>query len=123
MDEIRIAKTNKPVSVEVIIGNAQWGKYQIYKWDQKGANPAIVGQGVNSDDIADLFVVDPGIQLAGKFATWDIVIAAFNSRPDQLYQCFVIFRQDGRTLPGGVFTYNGKLQTATSVHGAAKFVA
>jgi len=56
---VQIKKTGGNVEVEIIIGQAQFGKYQILLWDVAGKNPREIGHGTNDDLLNDIFPLGP----------------------------------------------------------------
>lgn len=102
--------------LEVIVGNAQFGKYQTALYDSTDHNPEDIGSGVNTDTIPDKFPIkDSRGSLNNRVLTWDVIVAAFVSGPGQFYSVTIKITQDDKVVTGGLFQYNGPLNGAEIV--------
>jgi hypothetical protein len=114
--------------VEIIIGQAQSGKYEFVLWDNTGHNPIEIGHGINTDHVLDKFPVGPigaitkTADLIGRFLSWSVNVSAFESGPGQLYSVTIIIRQEGANVLDGPFMYQGALDGAKLVFDWAQFV-
>jgi|SRR5882724_9544431 len=131
MPDIKLAKLDKNgglPEIEIVIGQAQFGRYSFSLWDATGHNPVVVREGVNTDGIPDIFVIDKtvGIQtvddLNGRFFSWSVNIAAFSNSPGQLYSVAIHIRQKGNDVPDAPFISQGPLTGAEVVADGVKFV-
>ncbi|MBW2274166.1 MAG: hypothetical protein JRG96_12910 [Deltaproteobacteria bacterium] len=55
MAKLQIDPTGPIPTIRVHVGRAQLGNYTFGLWDAQGRNPRVSGQGVNTDDIEDVF--------------------------------------------------------------------
>jgi hypothetical protein len=122
MPEVPIAKIHhgggQPF-VEIFIGNAHWGKYEIWHRDQ-GGQAKRIGFGVNSDNTPDVAAIaDPINALNGDFIFWRAAIADPSGSPGANYIVTVRVIQDGNVV--GMDAKTGAL-TGTSVHGFIRLV-
>ncbi len=109
--------------VEIIIGQAQWGKYVIDLWDPAGTQYEIVGTGLNVDQIPDKFTLkQTTAKLNKRLLSWEVKIAAFSSTPGQLYSVVVRITQGGNLCPGGLVQDAGPLDKATIVYDFVRFI-
>lgn len=114
---VRLSKGAGAPEIEIIIGQAQWGSYSIYLWDQNGLNPDVVGTGINVDQIPDKFTVQKALAaLNGAIISWEVSIAAFSSSPGQLYAVTIRITQKGSVVPGGEIVNSGALDGAIFVN-------
>jgi len=108
---LAISREKGVPEMEIVIGQAQYGKYVVYLWDPSGRNPQQVATGVNVDQIPDKFPVGASVDaLQQCLLSWEIIISAFESGPGQLYSATVIFTQRGEAVAGGRFDYQGALE-------------
>ena len=120
---------------EIIIGQAQFGKYQTFVWDVSGHNPLSVCTGTNDDSVTDKFPVSdsncgtqPGTviktvqDLDKRIFSWEVIVAALGSGPGQLFSVTVKITQGGAPVPGGVFTQSGSLTGAELVYDHVRFI-
>lgn len=83
---VRVNPAGGPLSVQIIIGFAQWGRYRFVVYDPDGRNPREVFNGRNDDNIADQFILAPDPRVsANHFLHWDVIVAPFTARPDHLF--------------------------------------
>jgi len=98
------------VSMEFVIGDAQWGRFRSFLWNNDGTNPKEIGHGVNTDNVPDVYTV-PGrvADLEQKLVSWEVAIGPLGDAKTQLYNVSVRFSQDGKPLAGGVILDSGEL--------------
>lgn len=107
---LTLVATDGVPDLEVVIGNAHFGKYQVALYDSNDRNAVVIGSGVNTDTTPDKFSVkDNRGNLNNRVLTWDVVVAAFVSGPGQNYSVTIRISQRGVTVPGGEFQYKGQL--------------
>lgn len=108
-NKIVLNKSNGDPSVEVIVGHARWGNYNIKIWDSNDQNPDVVGQGFSGDTIADEFIIGNVASLNNRILSWKVRVAAFDTAPNGLFHVTIILRQNNKPIANGVFTYSGTL--------------
>ncbi|MDY6986924.1 MAG: hypothetical protein SWQ30_02605 [Thermodesulfobacteriota bacterium] len=109
-DVAYIEKDKGNPQVEIIIGHAQFGKYQLLLWDKDGRNPEALGQGTNDDDVDDVFDLGDPASLHERCLSWEIIVASPGGGPGGLYSVIVLLRQEGKTVKGGMFQESGELK-------------
>ena len=85
--------------VEIIFGFAHSAKFEFFLYDAQRRNPVKFAEGVNSDDIPDIFDIgNPGpvTALNGCTLFWQAAIASATSAPGQQYMVHVRVMQDGK---------------------------
>ena len=119
---VRLKPTGPKPEVEMIIGQAQWGKYVIDLWDSEGTKFETVGSGLNVDQIPDKFTI-PHLpkKLQRRMLSWEVKIAAFSKQPGQLYSVTVRITQAGKVCPGGLIQDSGPLDKAEYVYDFVRF--
>lgn len=121
--QLKIPAVGSDVWVDVIIGQAQFGKYTVTLYDQSGKNPQRVGCGNNYDTLPDSFKLDtasPG--LANRLLGWTITIASPENPNGQLYYARIIVREGSTSLSAEPIEYSGELDNAKILMGFAKFL-
>ena len=101
--------------IELIVGQAQFGKYQIHLWDRTGHNPVSIGEGINTDTVPDKFSIGGLAGLDQRILNWDVIVAAFNGGPGQLYSVIVKITQNNTVVENGEFHYTGQLDGAAII--------
>lgn len=102
--------------MEIIVGQAQFGTYQVMLWDDTGHNPEHIGQGVNTDDVPDIFPIqDSRGNLDNRILSWNVIVAAFGGRAGQRYSVKVNITQNNQPVQGGTFSYAGPLKNTQIV--------
>ena len=115
-------KEEEKVWVDVLIGQAQFGMYDVAIYDQQGKNPQPVGSGNNYDTLPDTFKLDnssPG--LSNRLLGWTITIASPEKPNGQLYYARITVRQGSTSLSNEPIEYHGELDNAKILIGFAKF--
>lgn len=122
MDKIAKLKRSGPSPVvEVIIGQAQVGTYDIRIWDDERKNPEDVGSGISWDDISDTHPIKYSVaKLEGRFLSWHIVVDSPTGLDGELYSVVVLVRQDGDVVEGGFFQRTGVLDGTKAIVGIRK---
>jgi hypothetical protein len=112
---VKFSKKGGPVSIEFVVGQAQWGRFRSFLWQDKQSNQQI-GEGINTDQIPDIWPLpEKAAKLDGKVVSWEVAIGPLGTNKGQLYSLSVRLSQDGQALPGGVILDAGEL-------GDAKFI-
>jgi len=92
--------------VEITIGKAQFGKYELYTWDQQGLNPKLIGSGLNTDQIPDIFQIGmSAAALEECLLSWQCIVSALSTGPGQEYAVSIKLTQDQVLIP---ITVGGK---------------
>lgn len=106
---LKVAKAGPPPEIELIFGNAQWGKYEVWLWDPAGHNPTLIRRGLNNDHIPDKFPISlSAAELDKAQLTWEVTIGALGANSQQ-YSLQVMFRQGNQDLIAKPFLYTGPL--------------
>jgi len=84
-------------SVEVIVGHAHFGMFELVLFDAAGRNPQQIGQGVTSDNTPDIFgFPKPLDQLNGCTIFWRATIASPTGTPNEQFSILVRVLQDNK---------------------------
>ena len=119
---VTLKKAYGDPSIEVIIGQANWGAYKIKLWDKENQNGVVVGSGFSGDNIADIHVIGTVPTLKNRYLTWLLRSASLSPSDGDRYAMTVLIKQNGKTVPGGIFTYSGPLTAAEPVKSVGDFV-
>lgn len=87
--------------VEIIVGFAHFAKYELFLYDANGQNPSLFAQGVNSDDVPDVFPVGnpASVQALDKRTLfWQAAIASPAGAHDDKYSVVIRVTQDGKIV-------------------------
>lgn len=105
----RVDGSAGPVSVEVLFGFANVGVYRIFLWDP-AQRPTPVAFGDNVDAEPDLHALPAApADLSAHQLSYEAQIESPSEAEGQMYSAFVLVRQDGRVVPGGVIERSGPL--------------
>lgn len=110
------------ITVEVLVGQAHFGLFELWRWNPTGTEKEKIGEGVNDDDAPDVVKVS-GTPAAndGRILHWKIRIAAIPTGPSQHFTASVMVRQDSRAVPNGNFSWSGSLGSAPiEIEGGAR---
>ncbi|NQV80690.1 MAG: hypothetical protein HQ495_09055 [Alphaproteobacteria bacterium] len=126
--EIVLDPNKSSPMVEVIIGQAQYGEYNVRRKDQQGTLHG-VKEGDNADQVVDKFpILDvngnpvPVSSLIGQRLRWHVLVRPIPDDPGQLYFVQVVVSQDGAMAVNGTATYQGPLSGVENVIDNRKFV-
>ena len=114
---VKLDKKAGDPKIEIIIGQAQQGRYVVRLWDQNGKNPKIIAEGVNWDNVADIHAIGAINKLNKRILTWDVIVSALSGGPGQFYSVTVTIRQKGESVEGGVFQEAGTLEGTKAILG------
>jgi hypothetical protein len=118
-----LSKTGGQPQVEIIIGQAHWGRYHIYLWDPDGVTSQNVGSGLNVDQIPDQFVINrPVGSLDRWLLSWEVAVAPFQPAAGQQYSVTVKVTQDGAVVPGGQIVDQGPVNGGEYVYNFLRFI-
>lgn len=99
LNEIRFNKNGGPITVEIPFGYAQAGAYTLVLWDATGSKKQQIGEGVNTDQIPDLYTLpQPNSNNDGCILDCVATVVAPNPRPGEQFRVDMIVRQDGQEL-------------------------
>lgn len=96
--------------VEIIVGFAHFAKYEFFLYDATGQNPVKFADGVNSDDVPDIFPVDNPASvrdLDKRTMFWQAAISSPTGAPDEKYSVLIRIIQDGSIV--GTDTKTGSM--------------
>jgi hypothetical protein len=87
-------------AVEIIVGHAHFARFDFSLYDASGRNPQLIGEGINSDTIPDIFpIANPPLNQLDRFTIfWRAVIASPTGTPGENYSVIVRVIQDGRVV-------------------------
>ena len=127
--EIKIDQNKGIPEVDIMIGQAQFGKYVLEIGDSQFNQVEEVRIGNNMDQIADKFPINiqiPSIttsaDVVDRVLGWDTTVAAPDQGPNQLYYVRIIVSQDGTPVENGLFEFQGMFEKVESILGIARFV-
>lgn len=121
---IKLDKTGGAVAVDILIGQAQFGRYTVTLFDENGKSPQEVGDGNNVDQLPDSFELPlKAGKLVGRLLGWTVTIGAPDDTSGQAYFCRIAVSQDGKLLDDSPFEYSGPLDGGKIFIGFAKFLA
>jgi len=114
---VQLSASGAVPQIEIAFGFAQWARYRMFSLDSSGSNPVLVGQGVNSDQIPDVFALGNSVAaLNNRMVTWDAAIAPFGNSPTAMFSIMVRISQNGVVVPNGLIMDSGPLTQATVWH-------
>jgi len=107
---IHIAPAGGPPTIQITIGQAQFGKFGVYLFeaDRTTFNGLIIGHTPPGQQSASM---GAAATLPGKFVAWDVVVAPFGSGDGQLFSVTLEVFQDGQRV--SAFTDNGQFTGTT----------
>ena len=112
-------------TVDVIIGQAQYGEYTVKLYDEQGKNGVEVGSGNNADTLPDSWDLKDTngkpLAVAGRLLGWTITIASPDKPDGQFYYARVIVREGSQSLSSEPIEYSGPLDGAKILIGYGKF--
>jgi hypothetical protein len=107
--------------VEVTIGQAQFGKYELYLWDENGQNPVLLGSGLNTQPPQAIPIGTSVASLNKKILSWQCIVSALSTDPNQHFAVTVTIRQDGTIHPSSPYVQAGALTGTEIVHDYTRF--
>ena len=107
---IRLSAADGPPNVEITIGHAQFGKYELSLFDTDGRNPVVIGAGLSHDRLPDNFQIDGDPRaLNGRFLSWSANIIPAGAGANQQFSVTVNIRQKSRDIAGSPISNQGPL--------------
>jgi len=118
---VRLNAADGPPNVEITIGHAQFGKYELQLFDTDGRNPVVVGSGLSHDKLPDNFQIDGDPRsLNGRFLSWSANIIPAAAGANQQFSLTVNVRQKNRDVAGSPIAVQGALPGAHVEFGFVK---
>jgi hypothetical protein len=110
------------MTVEVVFGYMQVGAYSVVVWDKSGKAKKKIGEGVNTDQVQDLYTLPPPVSgYEGRILDCMATILGASPGLGERYRVDVIMRQDG--VQCGVLSEEGQVgSSSVSIRLAARFV-
>ena len=99
-----------PPNVEIVIGQSQFGKYELSLFDTDGRNPVIFGSGLSHDQLPDSFQIGGNpAALKDRFLSWSANLIPVGGEANPQFSFTVHVRQNGRDVPGSPIATSGPL--------------
>jgi hypothetical protein len=118
---VRLSASGGPPNVEITIGHAQFGKYELSLFDTDGRNPVVIGSGLSHDLLPDNFQIDGDPRaLNGRFLSWSANIIPSGNEPNPQFSLTVNVRQQGVDVPGSPIRVQGPLPGPRAEFGFVK---
>jgi hypothetical protein len=118
---LRLAAADGPPNVEIVIGAAQFGKYELALFDTDGRNPVVVGAGLTHDQLPDNFQIDGDPRaLNARFLSWSANIIPAGNEVNPQFSLTVHVRQRGADVVGSPIRTQGVLTAARAEFGFVK---
>jgi len=115
---VKLAAVDGPPTVEIAIGQAQFGKYELSLFDTDGRNPVVVGAGLSHDQLPDSFQIDGDPRaLNGRFLSWSANLIPAGNDVNPQFSLAVHIRQRGTEVAGSPLRRQGSLPTAHAEFG------
>ena len=107
---LTLTAADGPPNVEIVIGHAQFGKYELALFDADGRNPVVIGAGLTHDHLPDKFQItgDPRA-LHARFLSWSANVIPAGDEPEPQFAVSVHVRQGGVDVPGSPVVARGRL--------------
>jgi hypothetical protein len=107
---VRLVAADGPPNVEIEIGQAQFGKYELSLFDIAGRNPIVFGSGLSTDQIPDNFQIDGDPRaLNARFVSWSANIIPAGAEANPQFSLTLHVRQLGKEVQGSPITSRGPL--------------
>jgi len=118
---VRLKASDGPPTVEIAIGQAQFGKYELSLFDTDGRNPVVVGSGLSHDQLPDSFQIDGDPRfLNGRFLSWSANLIPAGNEANPQFSLTVHVRQRGVENAGSPIRSLGPLPAAHAEFGFVK---
>jgi hypothetical protein len=122
--QAQISRTGGPVTVEIMFGHAQHGKYTIQLFDRTGTTELTRETGLSTDPDPDRFQLTPTpAQLDQQLLQWSGSVDAFSSATGQQFSVIFDVTQQGSGVPGGHVEKTGPLTVTQAFLGILRLVA
>jgi hypothetical protein len=120
---VQLRAADGPPNVEVVVGQSQFGKYELSLFDTDGRNPVIFGSGLSHDQLPDNFQIDGNpASLNGRFISWSANLIPAGGETNPQFSFTVHVRQNGRDVPGSPIATQGPLPGPRVEFGFVKMV-
>ena len=107
---VRLRAADGPPNVEIVIGQSQFGKYEVSLFDTDGRNPVVIGSGLSHDQAPDNFQIDGNpATLHGRFISWSANLIPMGNEANPQFSFRVHIRQRGVDVPGSPISNQGPL--------------
>ena len=118
---VTLAAAGGPPTIDIAIGHAQFGKYELSLFDTDGLNPVVVGAGLSHDQLPDSFQIggDPRT-LAGRFLSWSANLIPAGNEVNPQFSLKVRIQQRGVEVPGSPIQAQGSLTAPRAEFGFVK---
>jgi N-acetylmuramoyl-L-alanine amidase len=118
---VRLKASDGPPTVEIAIGHAQFGKYELSLFDTDGRNPVVIGSGLSHDQLPDSFQIDGNPSfLHGRFLSWSANLIPAGNEANAQFSLTVHIRQRGVENAGSPIQTQGPLPAAHAEFGFVK---
>jgi hypothetical protein len=87
---VKLSATGGAPTVEIIVGHAHFGMFDLNLFDATGRNPQKIGEGVTSDTTPDIFPLPKALtDLNGCTIFWRATVASPTGTPNEQFSIFV----------------------------------
>jgi hypothetical protein len=118
---LRLSASGGPPTVEIVIGHAQFGKYELALFDTDGRNPVVIGAGLSHDQLPDSFQIDGDPRaLNGHFLSWSANLIPAGNELNPQFSLTIHIRQGGIENAGSPIQTQGALPAAHAEFGFVK---
>lgn len=118
---LTLTAADGPPNVEIVIGHAQFGKYELALFDTDGRNPVVVGAGLTHDQLPDNFQIDGDPRaLNGRFLSWSANLIAAGNEVNPQFSVTVHVRQRRGDVAGSPLRTQGPLTAPRAEFGFVK---
>jgi hypothetical protein len=118
---VRLKATDGPPNVEIVVGQSQFGKYEIQLFDTDGRNPVVIGSGLSHDQLPDNFQIDGNAAtLNQRFLSWSANLIPMGNERNPRFSFTVHIRQNGQDVPGSPIATQGPLPGPRAEFGFVK---
>jgi hypothetical protein len=118
---VRLSAGGGPPDIEIVIGQSQFGKYELSLFDTDGRNPVIIGSGLSHDQLPDHFQIDGNpASLNGRFLSWSANLIPMGNETNPRFSLTVHVRQNRQDVPGSPIATQGPLPAAHVEFGFVK---
>lgn len=118
---VRLRASDGPPTIEIVIGQAQFGKYELSLFDTDGRNPVVIGAGLSHDQLPDSFQIDGNpSHLDGRFLSWSANLIPAGNEINPQFSLTVHIRQRNVESVGSPIRSQGPLPAAHAEFGFVK---
>jgi hypothetical protein len=109
---VQLSTAATRTQISITIGEARFGKYAIYLYDNDGLNPQEVGHGLSGDNVPDEFTIPNVARLDGFALYWEFFVSPFKKNANERYVVTVEINQDD--VEAFSKTYRGSLKSVVA---------